>query len=742
VRRVLLAGILLSAVFPLHAQVLDVAAGDASVTLQGFEEELAGAAVAVGDLDGDTLPDLAVGAPGAAGPLGDRGGAGAVYVFFDAESLGGVDDIVNVADFTLWGAVGDPDGVPPYEGDLLGATLLIADLDGDTVQDLAVAAPRATGPLGRGGAGVVAILLGPLGPGSLDLASQTPDHLIEGAGAGDGLGFSMSAGNFDGVQGDELLMGAPLADGDGNAKPESGETYLLSWNIPPPVIVDLAAWPLDAHLRGEESLDGLGTAVLMADVIGDDGLADLVLSATEADGPGNTRSGAGAVYVLDATLLPPFPIDLGPGVAEITIHGARTLDRAGRALAAPDWNADGVADLAVGAPGGDGPGPAFDRPQSGQTHLIYFTATGMPAEIDLFDFVIQTRIFGAEAGDQMGTALNSGQVVQRPGDTLAAGLAYLQGPDGTRRNAGGAALFGSRPGQPLFVDLRNEDPDVWVYGAEPDGRIGLALVQADLCGGALQDLVVAGPLATVEPGMMRAGLTYLFCDRLPNRPPTARAFVPPYVGCATGGVATVPMDGSGSTDPDSTTDTNDDIVDFRWYDGVVDPGNLVATGEITSADLTVGAHDVILVVEDREGLTDQVTVPVLVEETAGAVTIFKLARPAPATDLVLTWVDTPCADFYRVFRGFVDNLPTYDHSTPFGVPGVPECSAFSGVALMDEGLPSGFPSLLYYLIGGVNAPAGTNVVGGLGAADLDGDGIADLLRPRPGQVPTVIDSCP
>lgn len=84
-----------------------------------------GSALAVGNLDGDSAPDLVVGAPGA------WSGAGSVYVYLD-----------QALDPTQIGY-----GEPSLElragtnGARFGTTLLLADLDGDGLDDLIVGAP-------------------------------------------------------------------------------------------------------------------------------------------------------------------------------------------------------------------------------------------------------------------------------------------------------------------------------------------------------------------------------------------------------------------------------------------------------------------------------------------------------------------------------------------------------------------------------------------------------------------------
>jgi len=137
-----------------------------------------------------------------------------------------------------------------------------------------------------------------------------------------------------------------------------------------------------------------------------------------------------------------------------------------------------------------------------------------------------------------------------------------------------------------------------------------------------------------------------------NSPPVAEAGPDRQVECPGPEGAQVTLDGSGSTDPDSSPGTNDDIVSFAWYEG----GVLVATGETPQVRLPLGSHILTLTVTDSDGLSssDQVTVTVqdttppalslpanqVLEATSpqGAVATFS----ATASDLVDGAVEVTC----------------------------------------------------------------------------------------------------
>ena len=84
-----------------------------------------------------------------------------------------------------------------------------------------------------------------------------------------------------------------------------------------------------------------------------------------------------------------------------------------------------------------------------------------------------------------------------------------------------------------------------------------------------------------------------------NRPPAADAGPDQVLECTGDLHATARMDGSASTDPDSTPGTNDDIASFDWSE----QGRLLASGEAASIPLPLGRHGVSLKVTDPAGVT-------------------------------------------------------------------------------------------------------------------------------------------
>lgn len=161
-----------------------------------------GEAVSVGDLDGDGRPDLAVGASGADG--------GCVYVF--------------VAPFATKLDIGNADGrrcdraATSFHGQRL---VVLGDLSGDGVAELALGAPWEDDPAAD--AGAVYLLYGPVaGTGYTDEA----EALLLGGTGGDLFGFDVDAGgdvNDDGTPDLHVSAIGSSARADG-----SGVGYVIS----------------------------------------------------------------------------------------------------------------------------------------------------------------------------------------------------------------------------------------------------------------------------------------------------------------------------------------------------------------------------------------------------------------------------------------------------------------------------------------------------------------------------------
>ena len=148
--------------------------GEAAWTARGsFDADELGAALAFGDVDGDGVVDLLVGAPGVTGDSGDNDLRGAVYgwsgaAILDALTPPQVSPESGPPDWT-WRGVDD--------WGRFGADLSLADLDGDGVAELLVGAPSATAADGSLNAGAVYLFPGEPGGPPEELRADDPGVL-------------------------------------------------------------------------------------------------------------------------------------------------------------------------------------------------------------------------------------------------------------------------------------------------------------------------------------------------------------------------------------------------------------------------------------------------------------------------------------------------------------------------------------------------------------------------------------
>ena len=384
-------------------------------------------ASANGDVNGDGIRDVAIGAAcqdGTTGGIADN--RGAAYV------------VLGSRNFSLNADLSTTDGNPPpgviaiygpQSGGRMGIWIDEGDVDRDGLADIIIGSDQMNSDAGPHVGGAYIVFGAANLPSVIDLASP-PDGVrtarIVGANPEDHWGAALQVGdiNNDGI-GDVIIGGSIDRDSGsyvtpnirnghnffaaslGGQRPLCGEAFVIYGQRNWPAMIDLRSPPPNAtHVIGANRTDFLASQLHSGDVNGD-GRTDLIIGALLATAPDN-RGQTGAVYVVyGSPTLAGATIDLASpdtsGQRVTAIYGEHDLDCAGDSVRTYDVNQDGLSDLFIGSPERTFTLNGESREDAGVTELIYGQRDFLPTVIKLYDPPASPRIFrlaGAHGEDQ------------------------------------------------------------------------------------------------------------------------------------------------------------------------------------------------------------------------------------------------------------------------------------------------------------------------------------------------------
>ena len=324
-----------------------------------------------GDVNGDGLDDVVIGAPYGDSADNSTINTGSANLIFGRKSW----------PHSL--ALDDTDGTVVFEGismlDKTGwAVSAAGDINGDGIDDVAIGAPNAA-PTDSPIRGMAYVVFGKTDWSQsqvVRLAELGQDGItILGRDRYDDHGAAISrAGDVNGDGLDDLLIGAYSADSIDNSRRIAGESYLLfgrtSW--PESGIVDLQTpTPLTTTIFGDQEKTRSGKSLRGTRDVNGDGFDDLVIGSQNSTGGENSPPNTGQTFVLfgrsDWTA---DSIDLANiDSSALVLTGVDTGDSSGRYVSgAGDINGDGLDELVIGAFFADG--PENSRRDAGESYLV------------------------------------------------------------------------------------------------------------------------------------------------------------------------------------------------------------------------------------------------------------------------------------------------------------------------------------------------------------------------------------